>query len=120
MVPARGGDAHSGSDWDFAFVAGPGFDELGLRAALARALHTDAIDLADLQRAGAVLRYQVARDGQPVLEREPGEIERAVCARNTPSQSCRAPPVRHRILTLFQASAAGEAPRCRAARNLDC
>jgi hypothetical protein len=28
------------------------------------------------ERAGAVLRYHVARDGQPVLERELGELER--------------------------------------------
>lgn len=70
------GDAHPSSDWDFAYLADSGLDELGLRAALARQLGTDAIDVADLERAGAVLRYGVARDGQLVLEREAGELER--------------------------------------------
>lgn len=70
------GDAHPGSDWDFAYLADPGFDELGLRATLAQRLSTDAIDVADLDRAGAVLRYGVARDGQRLLEREAGEHER--------------------------------------------
>jgi predicted nucleotidyltransferase len=51
------GDAHAGSDWDFAYLAGEGFDELGLRAALTRTLGTDAVDVVDLERAGAVLRY---------------------------------------------------------------
>jgi predicted nucleotidyltransferase len=74
------GDAHPGSDWDFAYLAdpcleGPGLDELGLRAALSSALQTDDIDVADLNRAGAVLRYAAARDAKPVLEREPGTLE---------------------------------------------
>jgi predicted nucleotidyltransferase len=70
------GDAHAGSDWDFAYRADPGLDELSLRAALSSALHTDEVDLADLDRAGAVLRYAAARDGKPVLEREPAALER--------------------------------------------
>jgi Polymerase beta, Nucleotidyltransferase len=70
------GDAHAGSDWDFAYLADAGVDELALRATLAQALHTDAVDVADLARAGAVLRYQAARDGQQVLERDAGELER--------------------------------------------
>jgi hypothetical protein len=77
------GDAHAGSDWDFAYLADPGLDELGLRAALSNALHTDDIDVADLNGAGAVLRYAAARDAKPVLEREPGALERfrigAIC-----------------------------------------
>jgi predicted nucleotidyltransferase len=70
------GDAHAGSDWDFAYLADPGLDELGLRAALSSALHTDDIDVADLARAGAVLRYAAARDAKLVLEREPDALER--------------------------------------------
>jgi predicted nucleotidyltransferase len=70
------GDAHEQSDWDFGYLASAGFDELGLRAALSAALATDAIDLADLDRAGGVLRYAAARDGQPLLEQSPGEFER--------------------------------------------
>lgn len=70
------GDAHEASDWDFAYLAEQGFDELGLRAALTSTLGTDAVDVADLERAGAVLRYAVARDGRPLLEQAPGEFER--------------------------------------------
>jgi hypothetical protein len=60
----------------FAYLAEQGFDELGLRAALTSALGTDAVDVADLERAGAVLRYAVARDGRALLEQSPGEFER--------------------------------------------
>lgn len=70
------GSAHAGSDWDFAYLADPGLDELGLRAALSNVLHTDDIDVADLARAGAVLRYAAARDAKLVLEREPDALER--------------------------------------------
>lgn len=69
-------NAHERSDWDFAYVADPGLDELELRAALSRALLTDAVDLADLDRAGGVLRYAVACDGRMLFERSPGEFER--------------------------------------------
>ena len=70
------GDAHAASDWDFGYLAEPGFDELGLRAALTSVLGTDAVDVVDLARAGAVLRYAVARDGRSLLEQSPGELER--------------------------------------------
>lgn len=69
------GEAHANSDWDFAYLADPGLDELDLRAALAQALKTDAIDVVDLERAGAVLRYGAARDGIPVLESTPGRFQ---------------------------------------------
>jgi predicted nucleotidyltransferase len=69
------GDAHALSDWDFAYLADDGFDELDLRSRLARILGTDAVDVADLARAGGLLRYRVARAGRPLFEREPGEFE---------------------------------------------
>ncbi len=62
------GDAHERSDWDFAYLGAPGFDEMSLRATLARVLNTDNVDVADLARAGGLLRYRVARDGVPVYE----------------------------------------------------
>ena len=62
------GDAHGRSDWDFAYLAADGFDELALRAALAHALKTDDIDVADLARAGGLLRYRVAREGIALYE----------------------------------------------------
>ena len=70
------GEAHAGSDWDFAYVSDAGFDELGLRADLSSALASDEVDLADLDRAGGVLRYAVARDGKALFERSEGEFER--------------------------------------------
>ena len=70
------GEAHAGSDWDFAYMSDAGFDELGLRADLSSALASDEVDLAALDRAGGVLRYAVARDGKPLFERSAGEFER--------------------------------------------
>lgn len=69
------GDAHAGSDWDFAYLAGPKLDELALRAALAKMVGTDAVDVADLSRAGGLLRYRAANEGEVVLERNPGAHE---------------------------------------------
>jgi predicted nucleotidyltransferase len=70
------GDAHSGSDWDLAYRATPAFDPDALLARLADALKADRIDLVDLDRAGALLRFRVARDGVVAFEREGGEFRR--------------------------------------------
>jgi predicted nucleotidyltransferase len=70
------GEAHAWSDWDFAFEAEPGFDPDALLADLAGHLNADRIDLVDLRRAGALLRYRAARDGVVVVEQEPGRFER--------------------------------------------
>jgi predicted nucleotidyltransferase len=70
------GDARDDSDWDFAYLAAPGFDASLLYADLASALKTDRIDLADLATAGGLLRYRVARDGIVVSEIEPGSFDR--------------------------------------------
>ena len=70
------GDARNDSDWDFAYEADPGFDADGLLARLAERLHADRIDLADLERTGALHRHRVARDGVVLIEREPGRFER--------------------------------------------
>ncbi len=64
--------AHARSDWDFAYLADAGFDPDALMAALVEALHTDQLDLADLDRASGLLRYRVAADGLAVFERSPG------------------------------------------------
>ena len=77
LYGSRGrGDAHAGSDWDFAYVADAGLDEPGLRLALVNAVASDHVDLVDLERAGAVLRYGAARDARLLVEREAGELER--------------------------------------------
>ena len=45
-------------------------------AALADSLKADRIDLVDLDRAGALIRHRVARDGVLLFERDRGQVER--------------------------------------------
>jgi len=70
------GDAHPGSDWDFAYLGEAGLDVAALAAAIGEALGADEVDLADLARAGGVLRHRVAQDGTLVHESSAGEHER--------------------------------------------
>ena len=69
------GNAHTHSDWDFAYLAGPGFDPDALIARLAEALHTDEVDLADLARTSGLLRYKAASDGIAVYQQTPELFE---------------------------------------------
>lgn len=64
------GEAHPESDWDFAYLGDATLDRTGLHLLLCDLLGTDAVDLADLDRSSAVLRWQVARSGVLVHERE--------------------------------------------------
>jgi len=66
------GDTHQGSDWDFAYLGTAGLDANRLNAELSLALRTDRVDLADLDRAGGLLRFRAARDGVPVYESTEG------------------------------------------------
>ena len=66
------GTAHEHSDWDLGYLADEGLDVLALLAELSRELRTDDVDLVDLRRASALLRYEAGRDGRAVYEREPG------------------------------------------------
>lgn len=68
-------DATARSDWDFGYLADERFDEAGLRAALARALDRDDVDLVDLRRAGGLVRVRAAREGRCLYERRPGEAD---------------------------------------------
>lgn len=70
------GEAAPDSDWDLAYLADSSFDPDELLAELVLALGTDRIDLADLGRAGGLLRFRVARDGEPLFEARPGAFER--------------------------------------------
>jgi len=70
------GQAHAGSDWDFAYLADPGFDADELLMRLVEGIGADRVDLADLGRAGALLRQRVASDGVVIHERRPGEFQR--------------------------------------------
>ncbi len=69
------GETHAVSDWDFAFCGTESLDVELLVADLAAALSTDEVDLVDLDRAGGLMRYQVARDGLPIYEARPYAFE---------------------------------------------
>jgi predicted nucleotidyltransferase len=70
------GDVHAASDWDFAYLGATHVDVEGVLAALVLACDTDRVDLVDLSRAGGLLRYRVARDGQAIIERHQGTADR--------------------------------------------
>ena len=66
------GDAHGRSDWDLGYLARHGMDADALLLSLVRALGTDRVDLVDLARAGAQVRFRAARDGRALYEAQPG------------------------------------------------
>ena len=68
-------DAHERSDWDFGYLGSSNLDVAGLLSALVTAVGTDRVDLVDLARAGGLLRYRAARDGQVVVEPVPGTAD---------------------------------------------
>ncbi len=70
------GDERGGSDWDLGYVADPRFDPDALLVTLVDRLGTDRIDLVDLSRAGAQLRFRTARDGRVLFERTAGAFGR--------------------------------------------
>ena len=65
------GDARSGADWDFGYLADAVADMPALLAALVEVLDDDHVDLVDLGRAGGLLRYRAACDGLLVYEARP-------------------------------------------------
>ena len=69
-------DNHPESDWDFAYTATDAFDLAAFLGNLAGIVGTDRIDLVDLNRAGGLIRYRVARDGHLVFEARPGSADR--------------------------------------------
>jgi hypothetical protein len=68
------GDNGPRSDWDFGYLADERFDPDAFRGALVRALQSDDVDLVDLGRASAQLRYRAAGEGVTVIGR-PGAFE---------------------------------------------
>ena len=68
------GDATASSDWDFGALGG--FDPARLAARLGEAVGSDRVDVADLARAGALLRYRAARDGVVIFELRAGAYDR--------------------------------------------
>lgn len=57
-------------------IADDPLDLAALSATLTEILGTDEVDVVDLRRTSALLRYRVARDGIPLLERSPDEFQR--------------------------------------------
>jgi hypothetical protein len=66
------GDAAAGSDWDFGYLASGAFDEATLLGAIVIILGSDHVDLVNLRRAGGLLRFRAARDGQLLFETRRG------------------------------------------------
>jgi predicted nucleotidyltransferase len=66
------GDGGPDSDWDFGVLTDGTTDLAALAAALTSLLGTDAVDLVDLRRASALLRYRTARDGVVLIEQREG------------------------------------------------
>jgi predicted nucleotidyltransferase len=69
------GDVHPRSDWDFGYLARPGFDADDFLARLVLLLGTDRIDLVNLQRTNGLLRYRAAAEGRPLFESAPHAFE---------------------------------------------
>ncbi|MGH3693131.1 MAG: type VII toxin-antitoxin system MntA family adenylyltransferase antitoxin [Pseudonocardiaceae bacterium] len=69
-------DAAEGSDWDIGVLADDPPDLPALSATLTEILGTDEVDVVDLNRTSALLRYRAARDGISLLERPSGEFQR--------------------------------------------
>jgi predicted nucleotidyltransferase len=63
------GDGRPTSDWDLAYLGDT--DPATLTAAVSQTVKTDAVDVVDLDRAGALLRFRAARDGIALIERRP-------------------------------------------------
>ncbi|HYO11620.1 MAG TPA: nucleotidyltransferase domain-containing protein [Thermoanaerobaculia bacterium] len=70
------GDVHPGSDWDFGYLGGPGFDADDLLGRLVLTLGTDRVDLVNLERANGLLRYRAAAEGRPLFESDPDRFAR--------------------------------------------
>ena len=68
-------DAQPDSDWDFGYLAEPHLDLPALLSVIVETIGSDRVDLVDLGRAGGLLRYRAARDGQVVYEVRPRVAE---------------------------------------------
>ncbi len=66
------GDGAPDADWDFGVLTDGRVDLTALTASLTGLLGTDAVDVVDLERTSALLRFRAARDGIALLERPAG------------------------------------------------
>lgn len=69
------GRAHERSDWDVAYL-GAEVDPGRLHSEIASAIGTEDVDVVDLERAGALLRFNAADTGVVIFEDRPGRHER--------------------------------------------
>jgi predicted nucleotidyltransferase len=78
------GEERLDSDWDFGYraahgegaqLAGRPFDPDDLLAKLVGELGSDRVDLADLDRSSALLRYRVAAEGRLIHEARPNGFQ---------------------------------------------
>lgn len=65
-------DAQERSDWDLGYLADTGLDPDALLLDLVNALGTDRVDLVDLARAGAQVRFRAAGEGRVLHEAAAG------------------------------------------------
>ncbi len=63
------GEGGPASDWDFGYLGKA--DPAALSSVVSHLVATDAVDVVDLARASALLRFRAARDGLVVIERSP-------------------------------------------------
>ncbi len=66
------GDGAADADWDFGVLTDGRADLAALTSSLTGLLGTDAVDVVDLDRTSALLRYRAARDGIALFERPAG------------------------------------------------
>jgi len=69
------GDTRAESDWDVGYLADTSFDPDALLLDLVERLGTDRVDLVDLARAGAQLRFRAAAEGRVLHEDAPSRFE---------------------------------------------
>jgi predicted nucleotidyltransferase len=70
------GESHSGSDWDFGYLATRDFDPADFLARLVLLLGTDRLDLVNLERTNGLLRFRAAGEGQTLFESSDSVFER--------------------------------------------
>jgi predicted nucleotidyltransferase len=70
------GDFTTASDVDIAYLADKRLDRDSVLADLVRTLDIERVDLVDLDRAGGLVRFRVARDGIVVFEARPDAFTR--------------------------------------------
>jgi len=63
---------HPHSDWDIGYLADGEANLDLLRDRIERALATDEVDLVNLAKSSALLRFRVAAEGRPLFESRPG------------------------------------------------